>query len=70
MLTFGRLTLTNGHQVEAFNTHPGETHSGQVRLPEGLEAVQRQVTLAHESPVCVCIEMGVARSLLIYLSIK
>lgn len=35
MLTLGRLTLTNGRQVEAFDTHPGETHSGQVRLPEG-----------------------------------
>lgn len=54
MLTLGRLTLTNGHQVEAFDTHPGETHSGQVRLPAGLEALQRQVTQHMKIPyVCV-----------------
>lgn len=46
--------LTHGDHVKAFDTNPGETLSGQIRLPEGVETVQRQKTLGTERErVCV-----------------
>lgn len=38
--------------MKAFDTNPGETLSGQIRLPEGVETVRRQITLGRER-VCV-----------------
>lgn len=53
--------------MKAFDTNPGETLSGQIRLPEGVETVRRQITLGRER---VCVSACVWRGIAMNLSIK